>query len=85
MDKLDLILQKLERMESQQDELKHIVTALREGQELMTAKLEAFQQESNQNFSRLDKQLRLLESDVDLILQKVSTHEREIHRLKKID
>ncbi|WP_339250141.1 hypothetical protein NSQ43_10975 [Sporosarcina sp. FSL W8-0480] len=47
-------------------------------------RLEAFQQDTTARFDRVDRSLRLVESDLDLILQKSNKHEREINRLKQI-
>ena len=44
-----------------------------------------FQHDTTKRFDRVDRSLRLVESDLDLILQKSNEHERDINRLKHIE
>lgn len=47
--------------------------------------LKEFQQETTKRFDWMDRHMRLLESDFDLILQKSNKHERDINRLKHVE
>jgi SUMO ligase MMS21 Smc5/6 complex component len=46
---------------------------------------EEFQQDTTKRFDRVDRSLRLVESDLDLLLQKSNEHERDINRLKHVE
>lgn len=48
-------------------------------------KLNKFEQTTIKHFSQIDRNLRLLESDFDLVLQKTNAHERAINRLKHVE
>lgn len=48
-------------------------------------KLNKFEQTTIKHFSQINRNLRLLESDFDLVLQKTNAHERAINRLKHVE
>ncbi|MED0680649.1 hypothetical protein [Aneurinibacillus thermoaerophilus] len=90
-DKLDLILQKLTQMDSRisaietgQRELREIMHNIRDRQDETDAKLDALTSEMHERFDKTDRTLRFLESDFDVMYKKVSEHEREISRLKRL-
>lgn len=46
---------------------------------------EEFQQDTTKRFNRMDRSLHLVESDLDLILQKSNAHEQDINRLIHVE
>jgi predicted RNase H-like nuclease (RuvC/YqgF family) len=55
-------------------------------QEMLGFKAEmiSFREETNRRFDHVDRHLRLLESDFDLMHRRTSDHEREISRIKHL-
>lgn len=96
-DKLDLILKKLEVIESGQKELNQAVRAIHDRQEETDAKLEALamdmhhikgeltrlEEKVDANHEAVMSELSDLKSDVEFTYQKASRNELELHRLRR--
>jgi hypothetical protein len=64
--------------------LRELVDSIRASQEATRVELEGFRKETQQNFEYLAHQMRLLESDFELLGKKQFENEPEINRIKSM-
>ncbi|QQK77668.1 hypothetical protein HUG15_20160 [Salicibibacter cibarius] len=65
------------------DSVKTEVASVKTEVASVKTELSEFRTETNQRFDHMDRQLRLFDSDTDMLNKKVAEHDRDIHRLKQ--
>ncbi|QQK81462.1 hypothetical protein HUG20_17120 [Salicibibacter cibi] len=75
---LNAVLHRLDALDANVAGVQNDVTSLK-------TEINQFRSETNQRFDHMDRQLRLFDSDTDMLNKKVAEHDRDINRLKQVN